>query len=72
MMQQFIPCPECKGGIPFNVQLLLQGHRFTCPACHCTVSMELSSRPVLETAMTQYDRLMRQHDTMSASISDFK
>jgi uncharacterized paraquat-inducible protein A len=59
-MQQTLPCPNCNTAIPFNVYLLLQGHKFECPNCHCTVSMPSSSKPPVEKAIEQYDKLMKQ------------
>lgn len=71
-MQQTIPCPNCNAAIPFNVYLLLQGHKFECPNCHSEVSMVLSSKPLVERAIDQYDKLMKQKSNLSDSTSILK
>lgn len=58
-MRQTISCPNCNGSIPFDVHALLQGQRFECPECHCVVAMDRNSKPLVERAMEQYDKLMR-------------
>lgn len=67
MMQQTMPCPNCKGAIPFNVYALLQGHQFECPNCHCVIAIESNSKPVVEKAIEQYDELMKQKSNLMDS-----
>lgn len=63
-MQQTMPCPNCKEPIPFDVHLLLKGHKFVCPNCRCEIAMDSSSMPVVEKAIEQYDKLMKQKSNL--------
>lgn len=55
--EQTIPCPTCKTKIPFDVQQLLMGAKFTCPTCLGIISLASESKEVVQETMTKFDQV---------------
>lgn len=57
---QNIPCPVCGTAIPFQVELLLGGTKFSCHNCKAAISIANESRPVVEDTMEKFNEMKKQ------------
>lgn len=58
---QQIECPVCQSPIYFSVYRLLQGESFTCTNCKSSISLTLSSKHTVQSAMKKYEELKVQN-----------
>ena len=54
---QSIPCPVCGTLIPFDINSLLRGERFSCPKCEAKVSLSPESCPQVQDAVDKLNKL---------------
>lgn len=47
-MNQILQCPMCRGNIPYNVQQLIMGAKFTCPTCGAGIGLAVENKSVVE------------------------
>ena len=57
---QSIPCPVCGTPIPFDINRLLRGERFSCPKCEAKVSLSPESRPQTQDAVDKLNKLKKE------------
>lgn len=58
-MNTTIPCPGCKTSVHLETDALLAGTHFTCSGCGATVSLASTSKPVVSSAMQEFEKLMK-------------
>lgn len=64
-MNTNIPCPNCKTSIHLETDALLSGTHFTCSGCGATVSLSSTSKPLVSSAMQEFEKLMKAQDKKS-------
>lgn len=53
---QYIPCPVCKTGVPFDAHQLLRGVRYSCPQCHASMGLAVDSMDLVRTTLATLER----------------
>ena len=59
MIDQYIPCPVCKTQIPIDLHLLVQGMQFSCPNCQAAIGLGTESRPIVNEAVDNFEKLKK-------------
>lgn len=53
-VNQVIPCPMCKGSIPFDTKQLLMGVQFSCPTCDAKIGIAVENKGVVQDTMEKF------------------
>ncbi|WGQ09816.1 hypothetical protein QG516_25210 [Pedobacter gandavensis] len=53
-VNQVIPCPVCKGDIPFDARQLILGVKFSCPTCGAGIGLAVDSRSHVDQAKQKF------------------
>lgn len=56
-VNQVIPCPMCKGSIPFDTKQLLIGVQFSCPTCGAKIGIAVENKGAVQEAMDKLQML---------------
>lgn len=56
---QSIPCPVCGTSIPFDINRLMRGEKFSCPKCEAKVLLSPESRPQTQDAADKLNKLKK-------------
>ena len=58
MLEQNIPCPNCKSNILFDVHALLQGVSFSCNQCDAKIQLsEPESKNLVTDSLEEFNKM---------------
>lgn len=59
---QTIPCPVCRTPIPFDINRMLKGERFSCPKCDATIALTSESCHQVQDAVDKLNKLNKENN----------
>lgn len=56
-INQILQCPMCNGNVPYNVQQLIMGAKFTCPTCGAGIGLAVENKSIVGETMEKLQML---------------